>query len=116
MNRFLAGAIGAFFCVSAHADERGCKPLESALDLISSRGATYEVHRDAHTLTRALDFYAATPPIGPAPKADGFLWVTLDNLPVVLIFTDGINACEVLRFNSLENAELAKLMIFGRPS
>ena len=100
----------------AHADPRVCRPLESFTDFVTTSGGAYEVHRDAQTLDKALNFYASTPPIGEAPKADGFLWVTVDGAPVLLIFTDGTNVCEVLRFNSRDNAELAQIMIFGRPS
>lgn len=101
---------------TAHADERGCRPLEGALDYLEQAGAEVAVFRDAATLDKALNFYAATPPVSPAPKADGILWVSVNGGPVALIFTDGVNACEVLKFNSAGNAELARMYIFGTAS
>ncbi len=116
MFRAVLIACGLLAATAAHADERGCRPLESALDYLEQAGAEVAVFRDAATLDKALNFYAATPPVSPASKAGGILWISANGGPVALIFTDGVNACEVLRFNSAGNAELARMYIFGTAS
>ena len=115
MKRLLAAAVAAFFVstVAVQAAE-GCRPIETFLDLLASKGIAHEVHK-GEPVVKAMAYYNNLPG-NSVTGADSLLIATLPNGDLLVAFGHGTEGCEVLRVSGPGSVYAFRRAILGTES
>ena len=114
MLRYAAAALAAFLLSAPVQAAEGCRPIEAFVALVEANHLTPTVYSDAGTVAKAVAYYNAQPGLQ-IESADAIIVVRKPG-GILVVFTHGDQACEVLRTEQPQLVDDFETSVLGRAS
>lgn len=115
MRSLYAAALAVFLCLPiqpANAAD-GCRSVDWFLEYLKAADAPHVIYRNPDEVARAVAHYNSSPG-GTIEKADAVILAIRPNGGgMIAVFVHGVEACEVLRLPSQEQAEAFIRAVLG---